>query len=43
MITRWRAKVATLLPAGDVLLAPGGHNDTFWATHTPAMIAFLAS
>jgi S-formylglutathione hydrolase FrmB len=36
-------QLATLLPPGDVLLAPGAHDDTFWKAHGPAMIAFLAT
>jgi S-formylglutathione hydrolase FrmB len=36
-------QLSTLLAAGDVLLVPGGHNDSFWTAHAPGMLAFLAA
>lgn len=36
-------QLASLLPAGDVALAPGGHDATFWRVHAPALLGFLAS
>ena len=36
-------QLATLLPSGDVLIAPGGHDNSFWIAHIPALLAFLAA
>jgi len=36
-------QLATLLPPGDVLLAPGAHDDDFWKAQTPALVAYLAT
>ena len=35
-------QLAGLLPPGDVLLAPGAHDDAFWRAQTPDLVAFLA-
>jgi enterochelin esterase-like enzyme len=36
-------RLEALLPAGDVDLAPGGHDAGFWQAHAPTLLAFVAS